>query len=265
MWLPMKCSFPASGRDEHVRRCTPFSCIRARCFCVGHLRHVIEMAQNRSLLLFLSTNSSLNTLWTTIRKHSSAIVRETLDARYLVSPELMENYMHDGGLDCKDLVLRHGEHDEKSPASEPLNREKSDWESTTLEQGSERLPRHSGWRSSVCPWNSRPEGLYGWWTIEVLSYIGSIASLSATIVILKVYDGRTQPAWPHNLTLNSVLSWFTILFKATLLVPIAACLSQASWIYLRRSRGTLLDVVAFDSASRGVIGSLNLLQKFWTR
>ena len=64
---------------------------------------------------------------------------------------------------------------------------------------------------------------YGWWTVEVLAFVVSFVSLIAIVVILRHYDGHSQPDWPHNITLNSVLSWFTTLFKASLLVPVAAC------------------------------------------
>lgn len=78
--------------------------------------------------------------------------------------------------------------------------------------------------------------LYGWWTVELLAFVVSFASLIAMIVILRRYNGHSQPDWPHNITLNSVLSWFTTLFKASLLVPVAACFGQASWAHYSSGR-----------------------------
>ena len=103
------------------------------------------------------------------------------------------------------------------------------------------------------------DAVSGWWTLELLSYTVSLVSLVAIIVILRHYEGHAQPAWSHNITLNSVLSWFTTLFKANLLVPIVACLSQASWVHFRSGPRPLIDMVVYDSASRGPMGSLRLL------
>lgn len=104
--------------------------------------------------------------------------------------------------------------------------------------------------------------LYEWWTIELLAFVVSFASLIAIAVILRHYDGHSQPDWPHNITLNSVLSWFTTLFKASLLVPVAACFGQASWAHYRSGSRPLTDLAIYDSASRGPIGSMQLLWYF---
>ncbi|KAG8532459.1 uncharacterized protein KY384_002336 [Bacidia gigantensis] len=106
------------------------------------------------------------------------------------------------------------------------------------------------------------QSIYRWWLAELLCYLGSLISLIIIIVILRRYDGRPQPNWPHNITLNSVISWFTTLFKANLLVPITACLSQASWIHFRSKSHALTDMVVYDAASRGPLGSLLLLWSF---
>lgn len=103
---------------------------------------------------------------------------------------------------------------------------------------------------------------HGWWTVELLAFVVSFASLMAIIVILRRYNGHPQPDWPHNITLNSVLSWFSTLFKASLLVPVAACFGQASWAHYHSGPRPLTDLAIYDSASRGPIGSLQLLWYF---
>ena len=116
-------------------------------------------------------------------------------------------------------------------------------------------PRSSTWENFF----------YGWWTVELLAFVVSFASLIAIIVVLKHYNGHSQPDWPHNMTLNSVLSWFTTLFKASLLVPIAACFGQASWVHYRSASRPLTDLAIYDSASRGPMGSMQLLWYFRTK
>ena len=104
--------------------------------------------------------------------------------------------------------------------------------------------------------------LYGWWTFEILAFVVSFASLIAIIIILKYYDGRSLPDWPHSITLNSVLSWFITLYKTSLLVPIAACFGQTGWLHYRSTSQPLADINVYDSASRGPMGSLKLLWNF---
>lgn len=104
--------------------------------------------------------------------------------------------------------------------------------------------------------------LYGWWTVEILAFVVSFTSLIAIIAILRRYNGHAQPDWPHNITLNSVLSWFTTLFKVSLLVPVAACFGQASWAHYRSGSRPLTDLAIYDSASRGPMGSMQLLWYF---
>lgn len=103
---------------------------------------------------------------------------------------------------------------------------------------------------------------YGWWTVELLAFVVSLASLIAMIVLLRHYNGRSQLDWPHNITLNSVLSWCTTLFKASLLVPVAACFGQSSWAHYRSGSRPLTDLAIYESASRGPMGSIQLLWYF---
>ncbi|MCJ1423526.1 hypothetical protein MMC29_001410 [Sticta canariensis] len=103
---------------------------------------------------------------------------------------------------------------------------------------------------------------YGGWTVELLAFVVSFASIVAIIILLRRYNGHAQPDWPHNITLNSVLSWFSTLFKASLLVPVAACFGQASWAHYHSGSRPLTDLAIYDSASRGPIGSVQPLWYF---
>jgi hypothetical protein len=50
-----------------------------------------------------------------------------------------------------------------------------------------------------------------------------------------------------------------------MLLPIAACISQAGWIHFQSSTHVSKNLVIFNAASRGPMGSLQLLPKFWRR
>ncbi|KAL8828506.1 MAG: hypothetical protein Q9191_002545 [Dirinaria sp. TL-2023a] len=124
----------------------------------------------------------------------------------------------------------------------------------------------SGWR----PWWDRlrwkiEEALVNRWLIELSACGGSLLALITIAVFLHNYDGRAQPDWPHNVTINSVLSWFTTIMKALMLVSVASCLSQANWIHFKTTPHAFKDFLVYDSASRGPKGSLQLLWGFRVR
>lgn len=98
-----------------------------------------------------------------------------------------------------------------------------------------------------------------WWIWELLGCFGSLFSFFAIVGVLKYYDGRAQPGWPYNITINSVLSWLTTVMKAFLLFSVAACIGQANWLHFRSRPQMLTDLMVYDSASRGPLGSVLLL------
>ena len=100
------------------------------------------------------------------------------------------------------------------------------------------------------------------WTLEILSFIGSLGALLAIVGILVRYNGRPGPEWPDHVAINSVILWFTALMKAMLFVPTAACISQASWNRYHGKARPLKEAAISDSASRGPLGSLRLLSHF---
>lgn len=63
--------------------------------------------------------------------------------------------------------------------------------------------------------------IYRVWLWEILSTLLSIGSLIAIVAILASRDGRPMPEWPRLVTVNSLISFFTVIFKASLLMPIA--------------------------------------------
>ena len=97
------------------------------------------------------------------------------------------------------------------------------------------------------------------WLLEIAACGGSLLLLMATFIFLHKYDGAEQPDWPYGITINSVISWFTTIMKALMLVSVASCLSQANWVRFTKSPHPFTDYLVYDSASRGVPGSLQLL------
>lgn len=76
-----------------------------------------------------------------------------------------------------------------------------------------------------------------WWVLEVLAWIMSLIALGAIISVLAVYNGRLSspllelfmclmiadkplPKWPYSITINSLISVFSTIFKACMAVPL---------------------------------------------
>jgi hypothetical protein len=68
---------------------------------------------------------------------------------------------------------------------------------------------------------SRARTLYRVWRWEVISCLLSICSFIAIVAILASRDGQPIPHWPRLVTVNSLISSFTVVFKAALLLPVA--------------------------------------------
>lgn len=97
------------------------------------------------------------------------------------------------------------------------------------------------------------------WLLEILSTCAAIAVLVAVSVLLSTFDGRPNPLWTGGITLNTVVAFGSVLFRVSLMVPVASCISQLNWIWFAQAKRPLYDAVRFDQASRGLYGSMKLL------
>ncbi|KAE8376760.1 hypothetical protein BDV26DRAFT_264929 [Aspergillus bertholletiae] len=99
-----------------------------------------------------------------------------------------------------------------------------------------------------------------WYIWEVLAVILSAATLVAIIAILAKFNHQPQPAWKH-VSLNSVISWLSTISKGCVLYAISEALGQLKWVWFAQKTRPMLNLQAFDSASRGFYGSGELI---WT-
>ncbi|CAG8900297.1 unnamed protein product [Penicillium egyptiacum] len=99
---------------------------------------------------------------------------------------------------------------------------------------------------------------------EVLTMTLSSGLLVAIVVILTQYDDRPQPAW-RLVSLNSVISWLSTISKACVLSSISEGIGQLKWVWFTRKSRPLVDLGAFDVASRGVYGCAGLVWKLRAR
>jgi hypothetical protein len=97
------------------------------------------------------------------------------------------------------------------------------------------------------------------WLFDTFSFCAAFTVFIGVVAILAIYDGRPNPLWTGGITLNTVISVASMLFRICLMVPVASCISQMSWIWLAKDRRLLYDVVRFDQASHSPYVSFQLL------
>ena len=97
------------------------------------------------------------------------------------------------------------------------------------------------------------------WLFEILSLALTVAVLVAMVTLLLRYDEKPNPAWSSGITLNTILSFASMVFRASVLVPVANSISQLCWIWCSEQQRPLKHIVLFDQASRGPLGGLHAL------
>ncbi|KAK3328651.1 hypothetical protein B0T19DRAFT_462302 [Cercophora scortea] len=100
--------------------------------------------------------------------------------------------------------------------------------------------------------------LFNAWAFEFIWILVSLSSFSVILVVLLIYDGRALPRLPLNITLNTLVAFFSSLSKAAFMIPVAEAISQCKWNWFRTDK-PLSDFETFDVASRGFWGSVTLL------
>ncbi|KAK4446695.1 hypothetical protein QBC34DRAFT_440696 [Podospora aff. communis PSN243] len=82
--------------------------------------------------------------------------------------------------------------------------------------------------------------------------------LAIVIVLIKV-DGVALASWTFPIQPNSVISIFITISKSALLLPISECISQSKWFRFSKTPRPLIELQDIDEASRGPLGSAQLL------
>jgi hypothetical protein len=99
------------------------------------------------------------------------------------------------------------------------------------------------------------------WLWEILSLVTACASLGVFMSLLQQYDNQVRPHWTFGMSLNTVVSAVSTVFRISVLVPVTTGISQMGWVWLARRERRLDDISCFDAASRGPWGSLHLVYR----
>lgn len=109
--------------------------------------------------------------------------------------------------------------------------------------------------------NKGRPSMFSTWIVEISSCIAATAAIIAIAVTAKAYQGQPKPQWPDVLSLNTLLSMYGVVFKASLGVTLASTMGQLQWMWFTSGPRTLIDLVKHNNARGGPWGSLQYL---WT-
>lgn len=85
-----------------------------------------------------------------------------------------------------------------------------------------------------------------------------VICFAAIVGLLLALQDRPVPDWPSGITVNAVLSVLVSVMKGATGIIVAECLSQLKWLWFKREQ-SLVDLVIWDEASRGIWGAGRLL------
>lgn len=98
------------------------------------------------------------------------------------------------------------------------------------------------------------------WLLECLAMVFSAACFIAICVLLKVYDNQPRPTMSYDVSLNALVSVLSTACKSCLAFVVGEAIGQLKWIWFQDAKTRqLLGMQAFDSASRGPLGSLVII------
>ena len=115
------------------------------------------------------------------------------------------------------------------------------------------LPKQSFWRTA---WDNLATD---WWLSEILAALLSLFCMGAILVLLWRYNGKPLGGWSGGITLNTVVSVLSTVAKSALAMAVSASLGQGKWVWFIKRQHPLSEFATFDNASRGPIGSFQLL------
>ncbi|KAF4460419.1 hypothetical protein FALBO_12792 [Fusarium albosuccineum] len=95
---------------------------------------------------------------------------------------------------------------------------------------------------------------------DLLSLALVTLALVGLSILLVVCQNKPNPEWTTGVTLNAIVSIVSTVFRGGILLPVTHCISQFGWLWYTQRR-SLQHICYFDAASRGPLGSAQLLFK----
>lgn len=70
------------------------------------------------------------------------------------------------------------------------------------------------------------------WVFEISAYALAVMALIAIVVTLKIHEGRPLLSWPFRISVNTLISIFSVILKAMMLVPVTEGESREPFLAL---------------------------------
>jgi hypothetical protein len=67
--------------------------------------------------------------------------------------------------------------------------------------------------------------IYRRWITELLACLVAAIALAAIVITLETHKGRPLPDWPYGISINALVSVFSVILKGTMMVAVAECKS----------------------------------------
>ena len=99
------------------------------------------------------------------------------------------------------------------------------------------------------------------WKWEIAGVILSLSSFAASIILLAIFNGQRVDSWAAPFSLNTFISILAQTSRTSLAFGVGSALAQLKWNVFTTRSGNLALFEAFDEASKGPWGSLNLLYR----
>lgn len=105
---------------------------------------------------------------------------------------------------------------------------------------------------------------------EVVGILISGLAIASICIVVWYYDNKEAPLWtapvpgrdqPFTFTINSLLSILSVFGSTCAMIPVTKGLGQLKYLWFMEKDRTLADLETFDSASRGKVGSAQLMWK----
>ncbi|KAH8646740.1 hypothetical protein BX600DRAFT_518771 [Xylariales sp. PMI_506] len=96
------------------------------------------------------------------------------------------------------------------------------------------------------------------WAAQIWAIIGSFLCTAGLALFLAEYDGRPIFSW-YGVTLNAIIAVLSVAAKGLLLLAVEESFSQWKWILFYREPRALIEFQRIDEASRGPLGSVQML------
>lgn len=99
------------------------------------------------------------------------------------------------------------------------------------------------------------------WATETSVAVMLLISIVAIPATLYPHQGQPLPQWPFSITINALLSVYSMVLKTCIAGLVTSCVSQLQWSWYFQPR-PLQDIALFRDLAGGAFGSISWLWKY---